>query len=194
MSKKQSTDTEIIKAKISARTTIIAAIISGTVTLLAAIISVIWGPILLQKWTTTPTPTAEPTALSRDWYVIFELNFPPNYWTEGIHKYLFKANCPFSINSTKDDEPAYSFSVNPSAEIQNSVIYIRRKGLYDVEIQGTPLNLSINPSQETIALYGPFARSFEEAKQLRDRCKVQISVDDGPFTGLTATRIDKIEP
>jgi hypothetical protein len=192
MPKKQSQDIELEKAKISARTTVIAATISGLVTLLAAVVTVVWGPIILHKLTDTPTPTIAPTSVSRNWYVIFEHSFPPNYWSEGVHKYLFKADCPFIINSTKADEPSYSFSVKDSAPIQNSKIYIRRKGLYDVEMRGTPLNISINTAQETVALYGPLAPSFEEAKKLMDSCKVQISIDDGAFIDLTAVRIDKL--
>ena len=193
MPKKQSPDLELEKAKLSARTTIVAAVISGAVTLLAAVVTVIWGPIILHKLTDAPTPTTAPTAVTRDWYVVFEHTFPANTWSEGIHKYLFNAECPFSINSTKADEPSYSFSVKESVPVQNSKIYIRRRGLYDVEIAGTPLNnISINPAQETTAVYGPLATSFEEAKQLRDKCKVQISIDDGEFIDLVPIRIDKI--
>jgi hypothetical protein len=192
MPKQQSSDVELEKAKISARTTIVAAVISGMVTLLAAALTVVWGPVLLHKLTDAPTPTIAPTTVTRDWYVAFEHSFPANFWSEGIHKYLFKAECPFAINSTKADEPSYSFSVKQSAPIQNSGIYIRRKGLYDVKILGSPLNITINPSQETIAVYAPLATSYDEAQQLSDKCKVRISIDDGEFIDLAPTPIKKI--
>ena len=192
MSRKQSPDVELEKAKISARTTIIGAVITGVISLLAAVVTVIWGPLVVHKLTATSMPTPAPTAVSRRWFVVFEHSFPSNYWSEGVHKYLFKAACPLSINSTKADEPSYSLSVKQSAPMPNSKIYVRRRGLYDVEISGTPLNISINPAQETIALYAPLATSFEEAQKLRDSCKVQISIDDEAFLDLTPTRIDKI--
>jgi hypothetical protein len=192
MPKKQSPDTEIVKAKISARTNIIVAVISGLVTLFVTLISVIWGPQILQNLTRTPTPTLEQMPQPRDWYVIFEHKFPASHWTEGIHKYLFQAICPFGINSTKADEPPYSFSVRQTAEIQNSMIYIRRGGLYLVEIFGTPVNIAIHPSQETTAIYAPLAVSFEDAKRLRDECMVKIQIDDGVFLDLQPTKIDKL--
>jgi hypothetical protein len=192
MPKNQLTDAEVIKAKIAARTSVITTIITVAGTLIGLAITAIWGPILLQKMNSTPTPTVQSTALPRNWYVVFELKFPSNYWAEGTHDYLFKAACPFSINSTKTDEPHYSFSVAQTATAKSSPIYIRRKGLFDVEILGASIGNTINPAQETIALYAPLATSFEEAKQLENECKVQISIDQGAFVDLSPTRIDKI--
>jgi len=136
--------------------------------------------------------TTSPPAPPRDWYVIFSHEFPAGYWNEGIHKYLFKADCPFSINSTKANEPPYSFSVRQGAELQDSMVYIRRGGLFLVEISGISFDDKINPSQATTAIYGPLALTFEDAKRLRDECKVRISIDDGEFTDLNPIRIDKI--
>ena len=192
MPKKQPTDEEIINAKISARTNIIVALITGFVTILVTLITVIWGPIWLKNMDKEPTPTVEPTSTPRDWYVIFELEFPSNYWAEGIHKYLFKADCPFGINSTGIKESSYSFSVKQTAEVQNTIVYIRRGGLYSVEIFGDKSDNTINSLQKTTAIYSPFTITFEDAKRLRDECKVDIQIDDGEFISLAPTRIDKL--
>ena len=167
------------------------AIIVAIIGLLGTIIATILGPIIVKKVTDTPTPTNTPTALARDWYVIFELKFPPDYWSEGLHSYLFDADCPFGINSTGESEPAYSFSVDRTADIQKSTVFIRRKGLYLTEIEGDILGFSIHPSQETTAIYSPFALSFEDAKRLQDECKVTIKIDNGAFVDLTPIKIDK---
>lgn len=138
--------------------------------------------------TMTPTPTNQP----RDWYVIFSLEFPAGYWEEGIHKYLFDADCPFSINSTKESESSHGITVKQDAKLQGSMVYIRRGGLYLVETFGTSIGDTIHPSQATTAIYGPFATSFDEAKRLHDECKVRIQIDDGEFMDLIPTRIDKV--
>ena len=192
MSKKQLNDAEIAAAKIAQRTSIITTTITVLGSLLGILIAAIWGPILLHKWTSTPTPTVEPTSQSRDWYVIFELKFPPDYWSEGFHSYIFDADCPFGINSTDESEPAYSFSVDQTADIQNSTVFIRRRGLYLTEIEGDVLGHSVHPSQETAAIYSPFALSFEDAKRLQDECEVKIKIDDGVIVDLTPIKIDKL--
>lgn len=192
MSKKQLNDAEIAAAKIAQRTSIITTTITVLGSLLGILIAAIWGPILLHKWTSTPTPTVEPTSQSRDWYVIFELKFPPNYWTEGIHSYLFDAQCPFGINSTGEDESTYSFTVGQTTQIQDSTVYIRRGGLFLSEIEGTSLGSFVHPFQETAAIYSPFALSFEDAERLQDECIVQIKIDNGTFVDLTPIKIDKL--
>jgi hypothetical protein len=138
-------------------------------------------------------PTVSPTVAPRDWYVIFSYEFPENYWKDGIHNYLFKANCPFSINSTKSNESSYSLTIKKDTEILSSMVYIRRGHLYLEEVGGTPISSTINPAQPTTAIYGPLAENFEDAKRLQNECKVQISIDDGSFIDLTADRIDKIK-
>ena len=192
MPKKQSVEEEIIKARISARANITVAVITGSVTLLVALISVIWGPMLLKTMNKEPSPTIEPTSATRDWYVIFELKFPAYYWTEGPHSYLFDANCPFGINSTGAEEPTYMFTVDKVAQIQKSTVFIRRRGLYLTEIEGDAFGHFIHPSQETAAIYSPFALSFEDAKRLRDECKVLITIDDKASMDLSPIKIDKI--
>jgi hypothetical protein len=168
------------------------AIIVAIIGLLGTIIATILGPIIVKRATDTPTPVNTQSSQRRDWYVIFELKFPPNYWTEGLHSYLFDANCPFGINSTGENEPAYSFTVDPTTQIQTSIVYIRRGGLFLSEIQGDSLGNFIHPSQETAAIYSPFALAFEDAKQLKDECKVTIKIDNGTSMDLTPTSIDKL--
>jgi hypothetical protein len=191
MPRKKLSDTGI--AKNPARTNIIAIIITILVTLFVAIVGFILGPIFLQKLTGTPTPTIEPTAPSRGWYVIFELKFPANYWAEGVHSFLFESDCPPDINSTSENGPTNAFSVDRTAQIQNSTVFIRRRGLYLTEIKGDAFGHLFHPSQETAAVYSLFTSSFEDAKRLQDECKVSIKIDDGPFVNLTATKIDKIQ-
>lgn len=191
MSKKSLTNTEIVAAKIAQRTSIITTTITVLGSLLGILIATIWGPILLQKWTSTPTPISESTIQTRDWYVLFELKFPPDYWSEGLHSYLFNADCPFGINSTGESEPTYSFSVDRAAEIQDSMIFIRRKGLYLTETEGDVFGHSIHPSQETAAIYSPFALSFDDAKRLQDECKVTIEIDNKASLDLSPIKIDK---
>ena len=178
-------------AKNSARASIITTVIAGIVTLLVAIMGFIWGPLFLQKRTNAPTPTLEATMPSHGWYVIFELKFPANYWAEGIHSFLFDADCPFGINSTSENGPTNSFSVNKTAKIQNSTVFIRRRGLYLTEIEGDAFGHLIHPFQETAAIYSLFALSLEDAKRLQDECKVLIKIDNGPFVNLTAMKIEK---
>lgn len=172
-------------AKISAR----ARMITLIATSLVAIIGFIWGSLFLQKQTSPPTPTIE----SHRWYVIFELKFPANYWAEGVHSFLFDADCPLDINATNENGPANSFSVDRTAQIQNSTVFIRRRGLYLTEIEGDAFGHLIHPSQETAAIYSLFALSLEGAKRLQAECKVLIKIDNGPFVNLTAMKIDKTQ-
>jgi hypothetical protein len=191
MPEKQPTNSEL--TKVSARSNIISTFIASIVTLLVAIVGVVLGPIFLHQWASTPTPTIEPTHLSRDWYVIFELRFPANYWAEGVHSFLFDADCPFGMSSTSENGPTNAFSVDRTAEIQDSTVFIRRRGLYLTEIKGDAFGHFIHPSQETAAIYTLFALSFEDAKRLRDECKVAIKIDDGSFVDLAPTELDKIQ-
>src|SRR6185503_18992034 len=142
---------------------------------------------------TATLPTVSPTDPPRKWYVIFSYEFPDNYWEEGIHNYLFKADCPFSINSTKSDEPPYALTVKKDAEILGTMVYIRRKALFLEEVLGTSISNTINPAQATTAIYGPLATTFEDAKRLKEECKVQITIDDGSSIDLIPGRIDKLE-
>lgn len=135
-----------------------------------------------------------PTAIAqtrRDWYVLFVYEFPAGYWKEGMHKYYFKAVCPFGINSTGVDEPTYSLTVKQDTEPQKSTVYIRRGGLYLTEILGASYGDTLHPSQTTTAIYSPFATTFEDAERLRDECVVQMRVDDGEFIDLHPVGIDK---
>lgn len=166
---------------------------TSIVTFLVVIIGILWGSIFLQKRTSTPTPTIEPTTPSNDWYVIFEIKFPANYWTEGIHSFLFDADCPFGIIATSENGPTNSFSVDRTAEIQNSIVFIRRRGLYLTEIEGDAFGHLIHPSQETAAIYSLFTLSFEDAKRLKDECKVSIKIDDGAVLDLKPIRIGKAQ-
>lgn len=185
MPKKQLADIAIEET--SARTSIITIAITSIATLL--IIGYFWGPIFLQ----TLKPTNEPTPLSRDWYVIFELKFAANYWTEGVHNFLFNADCPPGIDATSENGPTNPFSVDRTAEIKQSTVFIRRRGLYFTEIKGDAFGHAIHPSQETAAVYSLAAVSFEDAKRVKEECKISIRIDDGPFVGLAPTRIDKTQ-
>ena len=189
MPQKQPTNAMLIK--ISGRTNIITTPLTCIIIFLVAIIGFIWGSIFLQKWTSTPTPTIEPTTPSRDWYVIFEHKFPTNYWAEGVHSFLFDADCPFGINSTSENGPTNAFSVDRTANIQISTVFIRRRGLYLTEIKGDAFGHFVHPSQETAAIYSLFALSFEDAKRLKAECKVSIKIDNGSFVDLTPAKIDK---
>ena len=191
MPKKQLPDAE--KARISAESNMITTIITSILTFLVVIMGFLWGSIFLQKRTSTPTPAIEPTTPSNDWYVIFELKFPANYWTEGIHSFLFDADCPFGIIATSENGPTNSFSVDRTAEIQNSTVFIRRRGLYLTEIEGDAFGHLIHPFQETAAIYSLFTLSFEDAKRLKDGCQVSIKIDDESFVDLTPIKIDKTQ-
>jgi hypothetical protein len=180
-------------AKFAARKNSIATVITGIITLLLTMIVFLGGSLFLQKWTSVPTPTIEPTRPSHGWYVIFELKFPANYWAEGIHSFLFDADCPFDINATSENGRTNSFSVDRTAEIQDSIVFIRRRGLYLTQIKGDAFGHSIHPSQQTAAIYSLSALSFENAKRLKDECKVSIKIDDGSFVELTPTKIDKTQ-
>jgi hypothetical protein len=189
MPEKQPTKSEL--TKVSARSNKISTCIASLVILLVAMVGVVGGPIFLHRWVSTQTPAIEPTPLSRDWYVIFELRFPANYWAEGVHRFLFDADCPKGINSTSENGPTNAFSVDRTAKIQNSTVFIRRRGLYLTEIKGDAFGHFIHPSQETAAIYSLFASSFEDAKRLKDECQVLIKIDDGASVGLTPTKLDK---
>jgi len=187
MPKKQLTDTEM--TKISARARIITTVMIGIVTLLVAMIGFIRGSLSLQKRTSAPIPTSE----SQRWYVIFELKFPANTWAEGVHSFLFDADCPVDIQSKSENGPTNPFSVDSTAKIQNSTVFIRRRGLYLTEIDGDAFGHLIHPSQETAAVYSLFVSSPEDAKRLQAECKVIIKIDNRPFVNLTAIRIDKTQ-
>ena len=167
----------------------ITTVMTGIVILLVAMIGFIWGSSFLQKRISAPTPTIE----SHNWYVICELKFPVNYWAEGVHSFLFDADCPLDIKATSESGPTNSFSVDSIAKIQNSTVFIRRRGLYLTEIEGDAFGHLIHPSQETTAVYSLFALSLEDAKQLQDECKVLIKIDNGPFLNLTAIKIDRAQ-
>lgn len=173
-----------------------ALIIVAVIGLVGTVISTVLAPILVKQVNEppTPAPTVTPTNARRDWYAVFELRFPPGYWTEGIHNYTFDANCPFEINSTGADEPTYSFTVSGSAALQASTVYIRRRGLYLGEIETASLGDSLHPSQESAAVYTPYAFSAAEAQRLLDECLVQLRIDNGPFTPLAPIRIDQLSP
>jgi len=168
----------------------IATVMTGIVTLLVAMVGFIWGSLFLQKRISAPTPTIEPTVSSQRWYVIFELKFPANYWAAGVHSFLFNADCPSGIKSTSENGPTNPFSVDRTAKIQNSTVFIRRRGLYLTEIKGDAFGHLIHPSQETAAIYSLFALSLEDAKRLQAECKVSIKIDNGPSVYLTAMKID----
>jgi hypothetical protein len=177
--------------KIAAKTNVITTSIVGIITLLVVFLGFIWKPIFLPKWTSTPTAIIEPTIPSRDWYVIFEHKFPANYWAEGVHSFLFDADCPLGINSKSENGPTNAFSVNRTAKIQSSTVFIRKRGLYLTEINGDAFGHFIHPSQETAAIYSLFVLSFEEAERLKNECKVSIKIDNGSSVDLTPTKIDK---
>lgn len=139
---------------------------------------------------TTPSINTQ-SPQSRGWYVVFELKFTSAYWAEGIHSYLFNADCPFGINSTGESEPTYSFSVDRTADIQNSIAFICRKGLHLTEIEGDIFGCSIHSSQETAAIYSPLALSFEDTKRLQDECEFKIKIDNRTFVDLIPIKIDK---
>lgn len=169
------------KAKVSARARMI-----GIVILLVAIIGLIWGSLFLQERTSIPTPTIK----SHGWYAIFELKFRANYWAPGVHSFLFDADCSSGIKSTSENGPTNPFSVDSTANIQNSTVFIRRRGLYLTEIRGDAFGHLIHPSQETAAIYSLLTSSLEDAKRLQNECKVSIKIDDGPFVNMTVTKID----
>ena len=191
MPKTQLTDAKIVK--FPTKTYIITTLIITIGTLFVAIISLFWESIIFENWTGTPTPAIELTTLPRDWYVVFELKFPVNYWTEGVHSLSFEANCPVDINSISENGPTNSFSVDRTAVIQQTTVFIRRRGLYLTEIKGDAFGHFIHPSQETAAIYSLFTLSFEDAKRLQDECKVFVKFDNGFLKKLPATRIGKIQ-
>ncbi len=171
-----------------------ALIIVALIGLIGTFVSAILAPFINRKLDAPPTPTTAitPTAAFRDWYAVFELKFPSGYWSEGIHSYIFDARCPFDINSTGADEATYSFTADHTTTLQNSTVYIRRKGLYLGEIETTTLGDALNPLQETAAVYTPYAFTFEDAQRLLNECQVQIRIDHGAFIPLTPLRVDKI--
>jgi len=177
--------------KISRRTNIVITSIICIVTLLVAMIGFIWRPMFLQQWKNTPASDIEPTTLSHPWHVIFEHKFPANYWTKGVHSFLFDTNCPIDINSTSENGPTNAFSVDRTAPIQKSVVFIRRRGLYLTEFDGDAFGHFVHPSQETVAVYSLSAFSFEDANRLKYECKVSIKIDGGTFVDLSPTEIDK---
>jgi len=179
-------------ANISART-IITTIVTSIVILLVAIIGFVWGSLFLQKQISAPTPAIESIITSQRWYVIFELKFPANYWTEGIHSFLFDANCPPGINAKSENGPTNPFSVDSTAKIQESTVFIRRRGLYLNEIEGDAFGHLIHPSQKTAVIYSLFVSSLEDAKRLQDQCKVSIKIDNDPFVKLIVIKIDKTQ-
>ncbi|HXD10994.1 MAG TPA: hypothetical protein VN653_13095, partial [Anaerolineales bacterium] len=87
--------------------------------------------------------------------------------------------------------PTNPFSVDRTAKIQNSTVFIRRRGFYRTEVRGDAFGHVMHPSQETAAIYSLFALSFEDAQRLKEECKVSIKIDDGSFEELSPTRIDK---
>ena len=127
------------------------------------------------------------------WRDTYAASNSAEYWAEGVHSFLYDADCPPDIKATSENGPTNPFSVDSTAKIQNSTVFIRRRGLYLTEIKSDAFGHLIHPSQETAAVYSLFASSLEDAKRLQAECKVLIKIDNGLFVNMTAMKIDKTQ-
>lgn len=134
-----------------------------------------------------------PTEPAGDWYGIFEHPFPANYWAEGVHSFSYSADCPVEINTHTENGPAYAFSVDRTAAVQDSTVFIRMRGLYLVAIKGDAFGHTLHPSQKTTAIYTLFAGSFADANRLQNECKISMQFDSGLTVELSPLDINQFQ-
>ena len=159
---------------------------------LIAMIGSIPGPTIFLSWPGTFASLNGPTTPAGEWSIIFEHPFPANYWSEGVHSFSFSAECPAGINFHSENGPAYAFSVDPVAAIQDSTVFIRMRGLYLVAIRGDAFGHVIHPSQKTAAIYTLFAGSFADAKRLQNECTITMQIDSSYSIELSPLEINQL--
>jgi hypothetical protein len=124
-------------------------------------------------------PTAvPPNAVSGQWAIPFEYEFPLGFWAEGLHRYGFLFSCPAIDVGTSGSEWRI-FEVTGESPVQDDPVYMRLQGLSFGRISSAHFDI-IHPEQKTVALVTFLGLSEETAQEAAGSsdCEVLMRWDD----------------
>lgn len=131
-------------------------------------------------------PTAvPPNAVSGQWAIPFEHEFPVGFWAEGLHRYGFLFSCPAMDAGTSGSEWRI-FEVTNESPVQEDPVYMRLQGLSFGRLSTTHFDI-IHPDQKTVALVTFLGLSEETAREASSSadCEVVMRWDDVAAEALT---------
>jgi hypothetical protein len=119
------------------------------------------------------TPTLSATEAS-NWAIVFEYQFPADFWTVGTHEYTLESDCP-SIQGSSGTR-TQMFEVSEDATLLSNKVYLRVSGLRDSTIEGASV-AQIHPSQSTSAVFSLIDATRSEAELAMGNCRVTVKWD-----------------
>jgi hypothetical protein len=118
---------------------------------------------------------------ANDWFISYTLELRPDFWTEGVHNYIFE----WSIDGVPQLSEPIFFDVTEDAPLYDGQVHLRFWGLKTAP-RWTDLT-EINPSQDTVFHIAEVAMdsSRRDAMETLEGISSRIKWDGGDWIDLS---------
>jgi len=134
-------------------------------------------------------PTAvPPESLAGAWGISFAVEFPPGFWSDGVHRYGFHLQCPIPIGNSEDfgsEWQEFQVSDEVQPQLEDTDAYLRLNGISRQPFASVLENPVVHPDQRTIGIIHLVGLSQDDARLAGEECEALFSWDQGMIAPLS---------